>query len=357
MSGKRRLLFVGYEGFEHWTGHPLAEPVGRVDLYGEHASEGERDRAGAHWPESLRICQAYPDLDTAIALARPDAAVVSVPGGAKTTVDAEALLLARGVDVLAKKLRLGDYRDIERLRAASEAGPGRLFVGEHYRQLPQVEALRQLLAAGKLGRIWSVTWRCRLPYEAYDWMRGYRHLALEDLAYHHFGVLHDVLGFHAERLYAQSFEPPGSTAGTMTAASALADTAEGYRLNYQLLWCSSQKPFGYFGEAVFEGRQVTARLTDEGLEIYSDAGRKKRIDVGEVRYQGAWGPLIQWLDEGAGAFAGMTPLGGASLFGAFEPVLGAISLAVRSAETGQACVRAWPEVSAGGTDRREGEQA
>lgn len=366
MRSVRKLLFVGLDGVASWNEHPLIRPVGIVDAYrelgvgdaGRDGGAGEdgrgRGRRGSEGgnghpplpplPAWLAETPVYGSVEEALerggARLRPDAALVSVPNDAKTTVDAEALLLREGIDVLAGKLRLEAAEDIDRLRAAviGAAAGARLYVGEPYRDLPQVGRLKALLAEGRLGQIASVTWRCRLPYENLDWMRSYRHLALEDMAYHHFAILHELLGLHPTRLYAQSFEPAYSGAGTRSAASVLAETEEGYRLNYQTVWCSKRKPFGYLGEALLEGEQGSAVLSDEGLVLYSYFGRRKNVACGPGKYEGPWALVDRWLGASIDRAAGLSQASAAApfTFEDFEPVLRTIYMAVGSAETGKA---------------------
>ncbi|QJD84565.1 Gfo/Idh/MocA family oxidoreductase [Cohnella herbarum] len=319
MNNKPKLLLIGLEGLNHWPGFPEFDTVGIVDLYNE-ANESS-------WLlEELEKLPLYSSLDEALEHTSPDVAVVSVPGGGKTTIDAEAKLLASGIDVLAKKLRLNAMNDVDRLKQACDQGSGRLYVGEHYHYLPSVRSLKKAVQDGKLGDIVQVTWRCLLPYEKYDWMKGYRHLAMEDLAYHHLGVLHDVFGFHPSTVYAQSYEPSFSQSATRTVVSMLAETEEGYRLNYQTVWCSKLKPFSYLGELSVEGSQGSVELTEKGLKLYSYFGRKRKVEQLDARYDGPWGLLSEWLEFTAGS------TGSPFTFQSFEPVLRAIYRAVESSE-------------------------
>lgn len=325
MNLKPKLLIVGLEGLNHWPGFPGCDAVGIVDLYGE---AGE----AAPWlPEELSRLPMFASVGEALERTSPDVAIVSVPGSGKTTCEAEAALLERGIDVLAKKLRLNAMADVDRLRDICSRGRAKLYVGEHYRYLPAALSLKQAIASGKLGEIVQVTWRCLLPYEKYDWMKGYRHLALEDLAYHHLGLLHDVLGFHATTVFAHSYEPAFSRTATRTVASMLAETEEGYRLNYQTIWCSKRKPFSYVGEIAVEGSQGSAVLTEKGVTLVSYFGRKRKAEPVEAPYDGPWGLLAEWLDLESG-----NSRGAPRTFAEFEPVLRAIYLAVESAEQGQA---------------------
>jgi len=329
MNPAPKLLIVGLEGLNHWPGFPGYDAVGIVDLYDEAGETAPR------LPEELAQLPMFSSIGEALERTSPDVAIVSVPGGGKTTFEAEAALLERGIDVLAKKLRLNAMADVDRLREICFSGRGKLYVGEHYRYLPAVRSLKQAISDGKLGDVVQVTWRCLLPYEKYDWMKGYRHLTLEDLAYHHLGALHDVLGFHATTVFAHSFEPTFSRTATRTVASMLAETEEGYRLNYQTIWCSKRKPFSYVGEIAVEGSQGSAVLTEKGVTLVSYFGRKRKAEPVEAPYDGPWGLLEEWLDFKAGNGRG-TP----RTFAEFEPVLRAIYLAVESAEQGRAAHRA-----------------
>ncbi|QHT62332.1 Gfo/Idh/MocA family oxidoreductase [Paenibacillus lycopersici] len=336
-----RLLLIGTEGLEHWRERPGFDVVGIVDSYGEWP-EGKPDGLSPQ----LLACPLFVSVAEALASVAPDIACMSVPSAEKTDHEATELLLRAGIDVMAKKLRLNAMSDVNRLRAAADAGPGRLYVGEFYRYMPSVRALKRLLDQGKLGAIEQITWRCLLPIERYDWMSHYRHLSLEDLSYHHFSVLHDLFGFDPVRVYAHSYAPSFSQAGTRTVASMLAETAN-YRLNYETVWCSKRKPFSYLGEVTFEGSHGSAVLTDDGLRIYSPLGRRRSVPCPPAEYDGPWGPLDHWLE----ARPDMRPAAQATVrpdaaveaagkgswlpytFERFEPVLRTIYRAVESAET------------------------
>lgn len=332
-----RLLLVGTEGLDHWRERCGFVVVGIVDTYGEWPA-GKPD--GLH--PQLLASPLFASVAEALGSAAPDVACISVPSAEKTNHDATELLLRAGIDVLAKKLRLNAMSDVDRLKAASDAGPGKLFVGEFYRYMPSVRALKRLLDGGKLGSVEQITWRCLLPNERYDWMKHYRHLSLEDLGYHHFSVLHDLLGFDPVRLYAHSYAPAFSQAGTRTVASMLAETAN-YRLNYETVWCSKRKPFAYLGEVTIEGSEGSAVLTDNGLQLYSLLGRKRAVACPPAEYDGPWGLLDHWLDTRSDVpSSAHTDVADATLrapawlpytFEHFEPVLRAIYRAVESAET------------------------
>ncbi|QHW33368.1 Gfo/Idh/MocA family oxidoreductase [Paenibacillus rhizovicinus] len=289
---KPRLLFVGIEGLAEWPGLPGIVVAGIVDVYGEWGSSSVKPQG---LPAQLQHCRLFASLEEALELSAPDTAFVCVSNDRKTSFPVMERLLRENIDVLVKKLRLHAMSDVERLSELSKRGPGRLFVGEHYRYMPSVRALKRLVDEDELGAVEQITWRCRLPYEIHDWMKSYRHLVLEDLSYHHFSVLHDLFGFEPLRLYAHSFEPAFSRAGTRTVASVLAETAD-YRLNYETVWCSKREPYSYLGEVTVEGSKASAVLTDTSLHQYSPLGRNREVVCPAPRYDGPWGLLEHWLD-------------------------------------------------------------
>lgn len=327
---RKKLLVVGLEGLYRWALQDRYEIVGVVDLFVQKEQPDNRDFA-----DDLHRYPMFSTVEEALSRTGPEVAAVLVPNTDKNTIDDETLLLSRGIDVVAHKLRLRSFQDIEKLSEAVRSTEARLFVGDHYRYLGKIRTIKRLLQEGAIGRTEYVVWDCYLHYEVHEWMKSYGHLTLEDLAYHHFSVLHDLLGLHPFSLYAFSYEPSFSKVSSNTVASILAQTKEGYRLHYRTIWSSRARLTDYLGNLLIEGSDGSIDLWDDQITLTTAGGIRKQVPILVPEYDGPWGVYEHLADtyyaepeRESFPFAPFT-------FEQFKPVMHAIYKAVCSAESGQ----------------------
>lgn len=169
MSASRiAVIGAGLIGSRH-VRLALEEPACSLAAIADPAPDAESLAAEAGVPF-------YRDYVEMLRRERPDGAIVAVPNALHTEVG--QVCVACGVHVLIEK-PLADTVASGRalLRAASDAGV-RVAVGHHRRFDPAVEAARETLNAGRVGRILAVQcmWSLRKHDAYYDvaW-RGRRH--------------------------------------------------------------------------------------------------------------------------------------------------------------------------------------
>jgi predicted dehydrogenase len=327
--GKRRILVIGLDGLRQWSKKSYLEVVGVVDLYCQREELPVED---AQW---LKQYQVFPDVAAALTNDPPELAAVIVPGNAKNTFHAEREVLEKGIDLVVLKLRLNSLEDVEELVRIAKISGACLYVGEFYRYLAGVRTVKLLLQENKIGLVEYVVWSCNLPLSE-DlrnlWMASYRHLTLEDLAYHHFGALHYLLGFKPTQLYAQSYEPSWTKAKSRSVVSLQAFTMQGYQLHYLTNWGSRTEPTDFLGQIRLEGADGTIELNGNQLTVFSSDGLKQEIMVLPQVYDGFWGIFDHLQDRWTGQ---SNPLDGEPFtLEQFEPVLRAMYGGVQSAESG-----------------------
>ena len=115
----------------------------------------------------------HPDPDGLLDAVRPDGAIVVTPN--RLHVAHGMLCIARGVPALVEKPVAETPEAGERLAEAAEGAGVPVMVGHHRRHNPILEAARDVVASGRLGRIVAVnlTWLLRKPDSYYDtaWRR------------------------------------------------------------------------------------------------------------------------------------------------------------------------------------------
>ncbi|WP_127582535.1 Gfo/Idh/MocA family protein [Paenibacillus koleovorans] len=321
----QKVLLLGLEGVRPWHDQAGVEIVGIVDLYRQ---------AGEPFAERLRdLLPLYPVFERiedalALAQAKPDLAVVTVPNGAKNTIWAERAVMEAGIDLVIQKPRLASLEDFEQLMQVQASSQATCYIGEHYRCDARVRTVKEALRQGRIGQVEYVYYECRRPLIPSPWMESYRHLALEDLALHHFSVLQHLIGLDVTEVYAHSSRPSWLEGESRTMASVLAGTRQGYKLTYSTAWGTWGEPTDYFGHFRLDGARGTISVEGQTVTCYSSSGVKQELPLLESR---SW---IELLLEARTA----TPFHPDSLdtpyptLTSFEPIIRTIYASLTSAD-------------------------
>ena len=108
----------------------------------------------------------FPDLDALLGADRPDAVIIATPN--QLHVANGLACVAAGVPMLMEKPVADDVADGWRLVEAAERADVPILVGHHRRHSPLIQRAKEIVAAGRLGRIVSVCALCWfLKPEAY----------------------------------------------------------------------------------------------------------------------------------------------------------------------------------------------
>lgn len=274
--GCLKTLCVGLESLGHARGRADLLPTGFLS-----PSPAETIRNGEHGE-----CPLFATVEDALAEGDYDLALISVPNNTKNLVDLEEQLLKARIPIACTKLRLQNWSDYHRLVLASAEYEVPYYCNDHYhRSSTFVTAAARL---GEIGRLQAVDFRCRLPGNDTGfspWTGSYRHLVLEDLAYHHFSTLAFLTkGFRVGRGWcsSRSFAADGVTRNDV---QFLASMETGWQLNYCARWGSSGSDCtSWPGEFRMEGDGGVLVVSQERLSI------KNRILAPEQL-----NPAVDWM--------------------------------------------------------------
>lgn len=257
-----RILAIGLEALQACANEPDVDCVGYLEAFALPdwmPSKIDGPLIGEDVP-------VFKDVEAAVAATRPDFALIAVPNYAKNDVEMESALMRAGVSILCTKLRLPDWRcagQLEQLRARSGVD---YRVGEHYHLNPVVHYARQHLATIGRPELLRYRFSSRLNPSGSPWMRAYREVLLEDLCYHHFSVLHFLLGFELEQCQLRSGSYSGG-GGHQDRLDLLGETTGGYCLNYSGWWGSHARPDAWLGSIDIEGKQGCLQISGDQLYL------------------------------------------------------------------------------------------
>lgn len=115
----------------------------------------------------------YTDLDTMLASVQPDGVIIAAPTGLH--YDIGRACVDHGLHMLMEKPIAASIGDGEKLVAAADRAGVRIATGHHRRFDPAVEAARDIVGNGELGRLIAVSaiWFARKPDPYFDipWRR------------------------------------------------------------------------------------------------------------------------------------------------------------------------------------------
>ncbi|WP_168120381.1 Gfo/Idh/MocA family oxidoreductase [Paenibacillus sp. HB172176] len=285
-----KVLCLGISGGKLWAERTDARVAGLVDLYGESASaeqkvrEGEREVGSGIAKESessadnIGALALFADVSAALKAVQPDLVYMTIPPWAKTDMTAVRETIEAGYDLYLDKLRPGDWREAHTLLQWAEQSGRQIGIGEAYRFDGRIARVKQLIAEGGLGRLATVVWQCyRTPINAF-WMKDFHHVMLEDLSYHHFGVMHYLFGLEQlGRLYAQSVRAEWAPEQPPCVVSIQAGGDEGgsdggMLLQYYATWAAKGRSGSLLGHFRIEGSEGMIDFTDDGIIYVDQAG-------------------------------------------------------------------------------------
>ena len=142
--------------------------------------------------------KAYTDYREMLEKERPDLVTVAVP--TRFHRDVAEAALAAGVHVLVEKPIAASVEEAQALITASEPADRKLMVGHIVRFDPAVQALKQHIDAGELGRIFQIVCRRIGPFPSRIRDVG----VVVDLAPHDLDVMRYVTGEEPLRVYAET---------------------------------------------------------------------------------------------------------------------------------------------------------
>jgi predicted dehydrogenase len=178
-------------------------------------------------------CQYFTDLDSALAGAEADAALIASP----SALHAEHALkaLAAGLAVMIEKPFATSVKDAASVLESAAAVGKPVVIAEQFRFAPAERTIRKMAQEGRLGAIGTVTFtdRRRLPVsEQGPWVARMEYPQLQEIAVHHFDSLRAFLGRRPLSVVARVSNPPWSTYRSGACTHALIEMAEGPQVQY-----------------------------------------------------------------------------------------------------------------------------
>jgi predicted dehydrogenase len=156
-----------------------------------------------------------------------------------------------------------------------------VYIGEFYRYIPCVEAVKDIIDSGGIGIPEQMRYYCGLPYnEISAWESAYSHIALEDLAFHHFSVIHYMLDITPAEIIGVSHSPlkGGGIGGTVS--SSLIKTVGGCHISHEIDWHNTMRSTGFLGDFYIDGSVGGVSVEDGRVYFMEWGGEKKEIAVG-----------------------------------------------------------------------------
>ena len=188
---KVAVIGVGSMGMNHarvYSELPEVELVAVADADLKTA-EAVADRHGAH---------AYTDYRDLLAKEKPEAVTIAVPTALHERVGMDAL--EAGAHILMEKPIAATLDEGKRLIEKARASKHQLMVGHIVRFNPAIQALKQKLADGELGRIFQIFCRRAGPFPTRIRDVG----VVVDLAPHDVDVMRFLTGLEPTRVYAET---------------------------------------------------------------------------------------------------------------------------------------------------------
>ncbi len=228
----QRIIQVGVGGHgRSWVnifaehGSPHAEVVAMVD----------RDEAAlAAAAEKLPGVPRFGDLSEALAVESDAVLIVTPPPLHRAMAEAA---LAADRHVLIEKPLADSMADARAIVDAADAAGKTLMVSQNRRWNAGPLTLKTILDAEPVGPIHHVVATFHLPGDFGGTFRArMRHVLLIDMAVHHVDLFRHFTSLDATRVYARSFNPPGSWADHGVALSMIVDLANGGSFTYHGDW-------------------------------------------------------------------------------------------------------------------------
>ncbi|MCK1716612.1 Gfo/Idh/MocA family oxidoreductase [Bradyrhizobium sp. 141] len=265
-----QVLHIGAGGFgERWCKaflpanviHGTIEVVGLVDIDASALEKG-REHLG------LKTEQCFISAEEAFRTVDADFCTIVIPPSLhESIVD---LALARGMHILSEKPIADTIEGSVRIADKVKAAGRRMAVTMSHRFDQDKSTLRELVKAGTLGRVNTVSCRFAADSRAYDSWRRFRHEMAHPMliegAVHHLDIMADLAGAPCTSIFARSWKPEWAEYKGDTDVVVLMDFANGVHGVYEGSSAQStglnEWAFEYFrveaafGTAIVDHREV-----------------------------------------------------------------------------------------------------
>ncbi len=205
----------------------------------------------------------FETVEQALDTLHPEVTIVVVPPEVHKFVVLQAL--AAGSHVLSEKPLANDIAEAKVLRAAIHHCDRKFMVSQDYRWQPPIQALREALAQGLVGRISHISCEHRRALHIGGWREQMEEVLLEDMSIHHFDILRYVTGLNAREVFARSFNPPWSWYKGGAVVSAQLELDREVHVDYVAEWVTQAKQTSWMGNILIQGEKGAIQLTQRTL--------------------------------------------------------------------------------------------
>ncbi|MBI2938904.1 MAG: Gfo/Idh/MocA family oxidoreductase [Chloroflexi bacterium] len=188
----------------------------------------------------------FTDFERALVEAEADALVIVTPPAAHKGMVLTGL--EAGYHVLSEKPLAASIGEAREMARAIGKARRKFMVSQNYRWQDTVEAVRQAIAEGAVGRPGYITAAFHKGVRFGGWREQLPEVLLEDMSIHHFDLMRHLTGRNCQRLYARSFRPEWSWFSGNPAACAVLEMEGGLVVSYFGSWVSRGREMAWAGE-------------------------------------------------------------------------------------------------------------
>jgi predicted dehydrogenase len=246
-----------------------------VDAFGELAKSDENTQA---WIK--RNCSVFGNAGDALMQFAPDFVSVCVPNFVKNDTALELSIIEKRIPLMISKLRLRDKSDFDVLLDAAVEFNSDVYIGEFYRYIPCVQAVKTIIESGEIGEPEQMRYECGLPYsDISPWEIQYKNLALEDLAFHHFSVIHYLIDITPDIVSGESYTPKKGERIGGTVSSALITTKKGCHISHLIDWHNTMRKTDFLGDFYIDGSKGGVSVKDGRVYVMKWGGALREVPV------------------------------------------------------------------------------
>jgi predicted dehydrogenase len=249
----------------------------------------------------------FTDMAAAFGAVEADLCIVSIPARFHRAAVEHAA--AQGVAILCEKPLAATWEDCVAIQRAVTSAGVKMQVVQNYRYDASMQAMKQVLRSGQLGRINYIAARFLDDCREYDtWQRRHElpHAMLTDGAAHHLDMLRNLTGGDCQTISALEWNPPWSSSKGEFCALCILAMSNGIRASYEGNAVAAGKQNDWHREAYraeCEGGSVTVgidqvvrihRHTRQGGVVSEEVPRPHLPHEGHAYIVAEF---LDWLDE------------------------------------------------------------
>ena len=212
---------------------------------------------------------AFTSLEKGISETDLDAALIVVPP--QFHYSTAKLCIENKLHILSEKPLANSMGEALSIKKLSEQQNVLFMVSQDYRWQPPIQALRESIAKGLIGKPGYAVYRHYRSLKIGGWREQMGDVILEDMAIHHFDILRYITGLDCEEVFAESFNPTWSWYRGGASTSVLLTFENEFRVNYFASWVATGGEDSWPGEVRIEGEKGSLSLSTNGeVKFYQD---------------------------------------------------------------------------------------